>query len=194
MCPPQTTTNCSRNATGTTAQYGVSHGYEHYLHALSTIQLTLYPQAHPKFGTILASSSYDGRVLIWRSSPTTVSSNSASSFQKVFESTLHSASVNLLAWAPHEAGCLLACASSDGAVSVLEFRDNVMDHVILANAHGLGVNSVSWAPSARPGSLVSKTGDNTVGRRFVTGGSDNLVKIWEWRYVYSGRRVGRHCG
>jgi len=136
--------------------------------------------AHPKFGTILASSSYDGRVLIWRSSQTNVSSASASSFQRVFESTLHSASVNLLAWAPHECGCLLACASSDGAVSVLEFRDNAWDHVILANAHGLGVNSVSWAPSARPGSLVSKTGDNTVSRRFVTGGSDCLAKIWEW--------------
>ena len=66
---------------------------------------------------------------------------------------------------------------------MLEFRDNAWDHVILSNAHGLGVNSVSWAPSARPGSLVSKTGDNTVGRRFVTGGSDCLVKIWEWRYV-----------
>ncbi|MCJ1436285.1 GTPase-activating protein S13 [Xylographa pallens] len=136
--------------------------------------------AHPKFGPILASSSYDGRVLIWRSTPTTSSSNSPSTFQKVFESTLHTASVNLLAWAPHECGCLLACASSDGCISVLEFQDGSWNHVVLKGAHGLGVNSVSWAPSARPGSLVSANPDKGALRRIVSGGSDCLVKIWDW--------------
>lgn len=143
--------------------------------------LTSHPQAHPKFGVILASSSYDGRVLIWRSTPTTASSNSPSTFQKVFESTLHTASVNLLAWAPHECGCLLACASSDGSISVLEFQDGSWGHVILNGAHGLGVNSVSWAPSARPGSLVSASPEKGALRRFVSGGSDCLIKIWDWR-------------
>ncbi|MCJ1382640.1 GTPase-activating protein S13 [Xylographa soralifera] len=138
------------------------------------------PQAHPKFGPILASSSYDGRVLIWRSTPTTSSSNSPSTFQKVFESTLHTASVNLLAWAPHECGCLLACASSDGCISVLEFQDGSWNHVVLKGAHGLGVNSVSWAPSARPGSLVSASPEKGALRRIVSGGSDCLVKIWDW--------------
>ncbi|MCJ1387542.1 GTPase-activating protein S13 [Xylographa bjoerkii] len=146
------------------APYGAYHG----------------PQAHPKFGPILASSSYDGRVLIWRSTPTTSSSNSPSTFQKVFESTLHTASVNLLAWAPHECGCLLACASSDGCISVLEFQDGSWNHVVLKGAHGLGVNSVSWAPSARPGSLVSASPEKAALRRIVSGGSDCLVKIWDW--------------
>ncbi|MCJ1294074.1 GTPase-activating protein S13 [Xylographa carneopallida] len=136
--------------------------------------------AHPKFGPILASSSYDGRVLIWRSTPTTSSSNSPSTFQKVFESILHTASVNLLAWAPHECGCLLACASSDGCISVLEFQDGSWNHVVLKGAHGLGVNSVSWAPSARPGSLVSASPEKGALRRIVSGGSDCLVKIWDW--------------
>ena len=110
------------------------------------------------------------------------------SFQKVFESTLHTASVNSISWAPHEAGCVLACGSSDGAISVLEFDNNAWEHVVLSGAHALGVNAVSWAPAARPGSLVSSAGNpNQAGgaalRRFVSGGSDCQIRIWEWRYV-----------
>ena len=52
-----------------------------------------------------------------------------------------------------------------------------MEHKIF-HAHGLGVNSVSWAPSTIPGSLVSSTPSPSSIRRFVTGGSDNLLKIW----------------
>jgi hypothetical protein len=36
--------------------------------------------------------------------------------------------VNSVAWAPHELGPLLACASSDGRVSVLSFNGNVLRH------------------------------------------------------------------
>ncbi|CAG8980303.1 hypothetical protein HYALB_00013671 [Hymenoscyphus albidus] len=125
--------------------------------------------AHPKFGNILASAGYDGRVLIWRETGT--------SWTRVFEFTLHTASVNIISWSPHESGCLLACASSDGNVSVLEFKDNAMDHKIFP-AHGIGVNSVSWAPSSAPGSLVSAAGGAGGVKRFVTGGSDNTLKIW----------------
>jgi protein transport protein SEC13 len=52
-----------------------------------------------------------------------------------------------------------------------------MDHKIF-HAHGLGVNSVSWAPSTTPGSLVTSTPTPSALRRFVTGGSDNLLRIW----------------
>jgi protein transport protein SEC13 len=37
---------------------------------------------------------------------------------------------------------------------------------------------VSWAPSSAPGSLVSSTGGQGGLRRFVTGGSDNVLRIW----------------
>lgn len=90
--------------------------------------------------------------------------------------------VNIVSWSPHEAGCLLACASSDGNVSVLEFKDNSWEHKIFP-AHGIGVNAVSWAPAISPGALFSSGAPNTTVRRFVTGGSDNLVKIWDWKYV-----------
>jgi protein transport protein SEC13 len=66
---------------------------------------------------------------------------------------------------------------------VLEFQDGSWGQVVLNGAHGLGVNGVSWAPSARPGSLVSTNPEKGAMRRFVSGGSDCLLKIWDWRYV-----------
>ncbi|KAJ5683221.1 hypothetical protein N7462_006386 [Penicillium macrosclerotiorum] len=136
--------------------------------------------AHPKFGTILASSSYDGKVLIWREQPQNATSPVASStWTKVFDFSLHTASVNMVSWAPHESGCLLASASSDGHVSVLEFRDNNWTHQTF-HAHGMGVNSISWAPAAFAGSLISSNPGPSQQRRFVTGGSDNLIKIWDY--------------
>lgn len=151
--------------------------------------------AHPKFGTLLASSSYDGRVHIYRESPAQQGgpNTGASSWTLVFTSTIHTASVNMVSWAPPELGCLLACASSDGNVSVLEFRDNQWAHVIFP-AHAMGVNAVSWAPAAVPGAIARKDGSGgppgtsasstspstTPPRRFATGGSDNAVKIWEF--------------
>jgi hypothetical protein len=35
--------------------------------------------------------------------------------------TLHSASINSVAWAPHELGLILAAGSSDGTVSITEY-------------------------------------------------------------------------
>ncbi|KAJ5745517.1 hypothetical protein N7520_010699 [Penicillium odoratum] len=139
--------------------------------------------AHPKFGTILASSSYDGKVLIWREQPQNATSPAGgSTWTKVFDFSLHTASVNMVSWAPHESGCLLACASSDGQASVLEFRDNNWTHQTF-HAHGMGVNSISWAPAAFAGSLISANPGPGQQRRFVTGGSDNLVKIWDYKYI-----------
>ena len=68
---------------------------------------------------------------------------------------------------------------------MLEFNDNNYTHVMLHGAHGLGVNSVCWGPAAKGGSLVSAAPVDKPGRRFVSGGSDCLVKIWEWKYVSS---------
>lgn len=130
--------------------------------------------AHPKFGTILASCSYDGRILIWR--------EQNSQWQRIYDFTHHTASVNLVAWSPPETGCHLAAASSDGHVSVLTFENNAFTHAMF-EAHGLGVNSISWSPAILPAQLTSAQppGQNPAPvKRFVSGGSDNLVKIWSF--------------
>jgi protein transport protein SEC13 len=45
----------------------------------------------------------------------------------------------------------------------------------------MGVNAVSWAPSAVPGAIARKDGSSAGQvKRFATGGSDNTVKIWEY--------------
>lgn len=141
--------------------------------------------AHPRYGTLLASSSYDGRVNIYRESPSQTSSapgqHPQSTWTQVFASTIHTASVNMVSWSPPDLGCLLACASSDGNVSVLPFDKDGDWKTAIFPAHAMGVNAVSWAPSAAPGQIARKdAGTNTgVVKRFVTGGSDNAVEIWE---------------
>ncbi|QDS74318.1 hypothetical protein FKW77_004089 [Venturia effusa] len=130
--------------------------------------------AHPQFGTLLASSSYDGRIVIWKEQPQGV-------WGKAYDFAGHGASVNLVAWAPHECGCIVAGASSDGQVSVLELKENAWTSTVFA-AHGMGVNSVSWAPSVSAGAVTSAAPQQNTAplRRIVTGGSDCLVKIWDF--------------
>jgi protein transport protein SEC13 len=84
--------------------------------------------AHPKFGTLLASCSYDGSVVIQKegsSSQSAVSGNNSnnSGWSKVYEQKFSDVSVNAICWSPHEYGLLLACASSDGRVTVIEYRN-----------------------------------------------------------------------
>ncbi|CCX04591.1 WD40-repeat-containing domain protein [Pyronema domesticum] len=137
--------------------------------------------AHPKFGNILASASYDGKALIWQERQGQWSKMVDGSARPV--EIQHTASVNSVKWGPHELGAVLACASSDGKVSVLEVREDRSVVTKAFDAHKLGCNSVSWAPVTTPGSLVTTTlsGASTgplPQRRLVTGGSDNVVRIW----------------
>ena len=76
--------------------------------------------------------------------------------------------VNSIAWAPPELGLHLACASSDGTVSVLSHRagDDGWDVHKLRDCPG-GVMAVSWAP-ATPGGLPM----------LATAGCDGNVRVW----------------
>ncbi|KAH9036879.1 vesicle budding-like protein [Lactarius pseudohatsudake] len=100
--------------------------------------------AHPKFGHILASCSYDGK------------QPSSAGWAKIKEHSLHTASVNSVSWAPHELGAILACASSDGKISVLTFKGDVFE------AHAIGCNAVSCRRPAPAKRFASAGCDNIV--------------------------------
>jgi len=127
--------------------------------------------AHPKFGSILASCSYDGRVIIWKEGNQNMWTQG-----HVFHE--HKSSVNSICWAPHELGLCLACGSSDGSVSVLTaLSDGGWETKRVEQAHPVGVASVSWAPATAPGDLVG-TGLVDPVHRLVSGGFDNTVRVW----------------
>lgn len=111
--------------------------------------------SHPVHNSLLASCSYDGKVIIWNKS------------QIVHEHDFHSASVNSVAWAPHEFGLIVGCASSDGQVSILQYAQDSWTFTSFM-AHSVGVNSVSFCPHVESGELS-----------LVSGGCDNLVKVWK---------------
>jgi protein transport protein SEC13 len=123
--------------------------------------------AHPKFGVILASCSYDGTVIIHREATQNI-------WSKVYEHKFHESSVNSISWAPHEFGLILACASSDGKVSILEYKDESWVCTSIQN-DTLGCNSVTWGPYSALGSLSE---DGTSTQRLATGSCDNLVRMY----------------
>jgi protein transport protein SEC13 len=119
--------------------------------------------AHPKFGSILASCSYDRKVCVWKETQ-------PQQWSKVYEYADHQSSVNSIAFAPHELGLKIAAASADGTLSILTWRgpqDNVWEEKPIHNAHQIGCNAVSWAPAAAPGSA---TGSNMI----------QVVSSWWW--------------
>lgn len=124
--------------------------------------------AHPKFGNVLASCSYDRKVIFWK--------KAGSTWLKSYEYNSES-SVNSISWAPHEFGMILACASSDGSISFLTFNTehNTWDSEKIPNAHAIGCNSISWCPST---TLPTGKGNQASVKRLASGGCDNFVKIW----------------
>jgi len=124
--------------------------------------------AHPRFGTLLASCSYDRRVIIWKETD--------GKWEIHYTYDGHDSSVNSVCWSPPEWGLMLACGSSDSSITVLSFSNDRWVTSKITNAHTLGCNAVSWAPSTF---AVEKPGEGQTIKRFVSGGCDNLVKIWK---------------
>lgn len=136
--------------------------------------------AHPKFGNILASCSYDRKVILWK--------ENNGEWTKYYEYSNHDSSVNTVAFAPPEYGLILACGSSDGSISILtcSTETGMFDVKKITNAHTIGCNALSWCPSSLPDAAFdqrskqnsSSNGMQTQAKRFVSGGCDNAVKVW----------------
>jgi len=133
--------------------------------------------SHPKYGSILASASFDSSVLIHRESR-------PGEWILVKSLTgLHTSSVNSVAFAPHEYGLMGAAASSDGRVSVFTHDEDDSWTVEYLKDTPLGVNAVSWAPYGVRKSAQPKDGEGSgsvqpMPPRLVTGGCDNGIRIW----------------
>lgn len=124
--------------------------------------------AHPKFGVVLASCSFDGSVLLHRErAPGDWMLLSANR-------NLHESSVNSVAFAPHEYGLVLAAASSDGYVSILSHNEDDTWSIDKFCDNSLGVNAVSWAPY----DLDPDSDSGHKSLRLVTGGCDNRIRFW----------------
>eukprot|EP00923_Selenidium_pygospionis_P041508 GHVN01071952.1.p1 GENE.GHVN01071952.1~~GHVN01071952.1.p1 ORF type:complete len:318 (-),score=20.74 GHVN01071952.1:668-1621(-) len=127
--------------------------------------------AHPKYGSMLASCSYDKRAIVWRE-------ERAGDWVTIYKYEDHAGSVNGVAFAPWELGLHLAVVSSDGSVSVhTHMPDNTWSKKQF-QAHANGVTSVSWAPASRCSSLSNGPTlqqQSMSVKQIVTGGCDNQV-------------------
>ncbi|KAF8055592.1 SEC13B [Scenedesmus sp. PABB004] len=132
--------------------------------------------AHPRYGCLLASASFDHAVILWKEGPD-------GQWGQVYKTppSLHAASINSIAFAPHELGLILAAASSDGSVSIIEHKpDGSWESSKISNAHAIGVTAVSWAPAVPAGGLVSSQPPAAPAKRLCTAGCDNTVKVWKF--------------
>jgi len=121
--------------------------------------------AHPKFGSIVASCGYDMKVIVWKEVQ-------PGNWQIAHMDSSHTASVNDVEFCPLEHGLRLACASSDGTVSILTYGDNGQWLRAAFPGNAGGSQALSWAP------VQKRDGVPQPIARLVTGGCDNAVCIW----------------
>lgn len=149
--------------------------------------------AHPSFGRLLASVSYDCRVIVWKETGQPQNDDpNQSQWSKVFQDSSHQASLTSVAWAPHSYGLVLAVGSADGSVSVISHNPQTQQwHRLSFAAHKGGVNSVCWGPDVRTGALVLSNPNPASGGapagsvrpplRLLTAGCDGQLQIWQWQ-------------
>eukprot|EP01080_Neovahlkampfia_damariscottae_P010535 gene10535-3056_t len=113
--------------------------------------------AHPSFGNILASCSFDHKVIIWKET---------SNVWSIIKQFKHDSSVNSISWSSPDFGLCLVAASSDSSISITTSVDGVTwSTSYLKGAHKIGVNCVNFSQNEQ---------------KFVSGGGDNAVRIWTY--------------
>ncbi len=70
---------------------------------------------HPRFGHVLASCGIDKKICLWKES-------TGSKWEKLHENGDHENNVTSINFAPQHFGCILAAGSSDGFISIHEYK------------------------------------------------------------------------
>ncbi|EGR34786.1 WD repeat protein, partial [Ichthyophthirius multifiliis] len=133
--------------------------------------------AHPHFGNILASCSYDKNVAVHKEQQL---NNQQKIWETIWKKELEG-SINYIQFSPYECGFNIACGSSVGKVYLLVLRtqDSNMQEYSW-QAHELGVNCICWEPFKADDDFtidqVEKS--NNKFTKLITGSCDKTLKIW----------------
>jgi protein transport protein SEC13 len=119
--------------------------------------------AHPKFKSLLASCSFDGRVVVWVKDGRRVTTHE------------NKHPVLSLDWAPVEYGLTLLAGDEKGNVLVLRYDEGSRWSTDSIKAHSSGA-AVAWQPAVNNATVMD---GKEVVERFVSAGEDGLMRIWE---------------
>ncbi|XP_046647682.1 protein SEC13 homolog [Daphnia pulicaria] len=126
--------------------------------------------AHPKFGNILASCSYDHKVIIWKEMNGQwvkfyeYANRVIPSQLEFFRRPNHDSSLNSVCWAPHDYGLILACGSSDGSISILSATAaGGWEAKKINNAHTVCIPPTIGVSRAIPAPPVTTIASSTTG-------------------------------
>ncbi|EGR31836.1 WD repeat protein, partial [Ichthyophthirius multifiliis] len=148
--------------------------------------------AHPHFGNILASCSYDKSVyyiikIIKVNKQKKVAIHKERQTQnqpKVWETVWkreYEGSINYLQFSPYECGFNLACGSSAGKVYIITLRQQdgqLQDFQF--QAHEVGINCLCWEPYKPDENLTFDLVERQINNltKLITGSVDKSLKIW----------------
>lgn len=125
--------------------------------------------SHPQFGSLLASGGIDRKVIICKETQ-------QNKWTLIYEYEDHTAPITCLQFSPSDHGLILLVGSADGSISLLTKVSEDRWDTQKVMAHQGGVNAVFWSPASAHSILDT----SEIKKRFVSAGSDGLIRVWHW--------------